>query len=95
MDLPTYMPPAAVQAPRATGDVAAARRAAQEFEGQVLGALLQPMFQGLDTKGPFSGGAGEEQWRPMLVQEFGRAIARAGGFGLSDAVLRQLQETPR
>jgi Rod binding domain-containing protein len=29
-------------------------------------------------------------WRPMLVNEFARAIAESGGLGLGDAVLRQM-----
>lgn len=70
----------------------ATREAAQAFEAQMLGAMLQPMFQGTEGKGPFSGGAGESQWRPMLVEEYGRVIARAGGVGIADAVLRQLRQ---
>lgn len=73
----------------------ALRRAAQAFEEQALGALLQPMFEGLGQGGPFGGGPGEAQWRPMLVAEYGKAITRAGGVGLTDAVLaslRQVQE---
>lgn len=69
---------------------AALRRAAQDFEAQALGALLQPMFQGLETKGPFRGGAAEAQWRPMLVDAIAKDMTRAGGLGLADAVLREL-----
>lgn len=77
-------------APRPTANEAAAARTAQEFEAMALGALLQPMFEGLGKSGPFSGGAGEEMWRPMLVHEFGRAIAASGGLGIADAVMRQM-----
>jgi flagellar protein FlgJ len=78
--------------PRPAADTPEAiRRAAQAFEGQVLGALLQPMFQGLATRGPFTGGAGEEQWRPMLVREMGEAISRAGGLGIAVAVQREME----
>jgi Rod binding domain-containing protein len=69
---------------------AAMRRAAQAFEAQALGALLQPMFQGLETKPPFGGGAGEAQWRPMLIDAIARDFARRGGLGLGDAVLREM-----
>jgi hypothetical protein len=70
----------------------AQRRVAMEFEAQALGALLQPMFEGLGTGGPLGGGAGEAQWRPMLVAEYGKAIARAGGIGLADSVLRAMRQ---
>lgn len=69
------------------------QEAAQDFEAQVLGVLLQPMFAGLDGKGPFGGGAAEAQWQPLLVQEFGRAIAAAGGLGIADAVRRDMERS--
>jgi Rod binding domain-containing protein len=98
MDIPARPPglsQPAVAAPRPRGGTEPQRQAAQTFEGQVLGALLQPMFAGLSSKGLFAGGAGEEQWRPMLVQEMGNAIARQGGLGLADAVLREMQRNSR
>ncbi|TCZ53662.1 rod-binding protein [Roseicella aquatilis] len=68
----------------------AQRAAAQAFEAQALGALLQPMFEGLGAGNAFGGGAGEAQWQSMLVTEYGKVIARAGGIGLADAVLREM-----
>jgi Rod binding domain-containing protein len=76
-----------------TPNFAAARAAAQKFESHALGALLQPMFEGISARGPFGGGAAEEMWRPMLVAEFGKVMAAAGGVGLADAVLRQMLAT--
>ena len=81
---------AAHAAPRAAGNEAALARTAREFEAMALGALLQPMFEGLGAGGAFGGGAGEEMWRPMLVNEFARAVAEGGGLGLGDAVMREM-----
>lgn len=73
------------------------RRAARAFEAQALGQLLRPMFDTVDaSRGTFGGGAGEAQWRPMLVDAYATAIARAGGLGIAEAVHRALlwaQET--
>lgn len=80
-------PPAGL---RPGADPAAMAKAARDFEAMALGALLQPMFEGLGRGGPFGGGPGEAMWRPMLVNEFARAIADGGGLGLADAVLRQM-----
>jgi hypothetical protein len=74
--------------------VARTHAAAQQFEAQVLGALLQPMFENVGPGAAFGGGTGEAQWRPMLVTEYGKAIARAGGVGLAGAVLAALQGVP-
>ncbi len=81
-------PIAALRAPQTSP--AALRRVARDFEAQALGALLQPMFQGLPTGGPFGGGAAEAQWRPMLVDAIAKDMARIGGLGIGDAVLREL-----
>ncbi len=68
----------------------ALRRAAQAFEAQALGQLLQPIFETL-PKGRFGGGAAEAQWQPMLVNEMANAASRSGhGLGLGDAVLREM-----
>lgn len=75
--------------PRSAGE-GDMRRVAQAFEGQVLGALLAPMFEGLRTDGPFGGGGAEAQWRPMLVDAIARDLARGRGLGLADAVMREL-----
>ncbi|MBU8537650.1 rod-binding protein [Falsiroseomonas tokyonensis] len=82
--------PAPLATPRGNQNPAGLRRAAQDFEAQALGALLQPMFQGLDTKAPFGGGAAEGQWRPMLVDAIAKDLAKAGGLGIGEAVLREL-----
>ena len=63
-----------------------------------IGQLLQPMFDTVKTEdGLFGGGAGEEAWKPMLIQEFAKKIAAHGGFGLAkpiyDAMLRMQENT--
>jgi Rod binding domain-containing protein len=69
----------------------ALRHAARAFEAQALGALLQPIFATVDAaRGPFGGGAGEAQWRPMLVDAYAAAIARVGGLGIAGMVQRAL-----
>ncbi|MEO0411759.1 MAG: rod-binding protein [Pseudomonadota bacterium] len=67
-----------------------ARKAAEEFEGMFLSTLLETMFSGLETDGPFGGGNSEEMYRSMMVQEYGKAITASGGIGISDVLERQL-----
>lgn len=68
----------------------AVRKAAVAFEAQALGALLQPMFEGISAHGPFGGGSAENMWRPMLVTEFGKVLAGSGGIGLAEHVMRHM-----
>lgn len=75
----------------------ASRSAAQEFEAMAVGQLLQPMFDTVDTsKGLFGGGTGEATWKPMMVDEMAKMLAKTGGIGIADAVFKemlQMQET--
>jgi Rod binding domain-containing protein len=69
-------------------DRIALRRAAEEFEAAFLGQLLGGMTQGLAGDGPLGGG--NDPFAAMLRDEYGRLIARGGGIGVADAVMRQL-----
>ena len=77
--------------------VAKAAKAAKDFEAMAVGQLLKPMFDTLDqTGGAFGGGAAESTWRPMMVQEMAKHIARNGGIGLAQpvfAAMLQMQES--
>lgn len=77
---------------RVTGtDEAALRRTAQNFEAMALGAMLQPMFEGLGRgRGIGGGGKGEAAWAPMLVNEYARITAASGGLGIGDVVFRHM-----
>lgn len=66
------------------------RRIAQEFEALFLSEMLAPVFESVDTEGPFGGGQSEKIFRSMMVDEYGKAIAQAGGVGIADAVQREI-----
>ena len=98
---PVVLPVAAsagqVARPAQSPDPAKVAKSAQDFEAMAIGQLLEPMFDTVDTAhGLFGGGAGEEAWKPMLVQAFAKQIEAHGGLGLAgpiyDAMLRA-QET--
>ena len=71
--------------------VAKLAKTAQDFEATILGQLLQPMFDTVDTAhGPFGGGEGEAQWKPMFVNELAKGIAAGGGLGIARDALNQM-----
>ena len=76
-----------LQAPMASDEV---RRVAEEFEAVFIAQMMAPMFQGLETDELFGGGPGEDIYRSVLVEEYGKSIARAGGIGLSDAIQQEI-----
>ncbi len=69
---------------------AEAERIAQEFEKMFLAEMLQPMFAGIETDGPFGGGNAEEVFRPMLLERYAESISASGGVGIADAVLSEI-----
>ncbi len=87
----TIIPVAPTAADLAHPAAARAWKTAQDFEALVLGQLVAPMFDTVQTsKGLFGGGAAEDAWRPMLSQELGRHMARGGGLGLAVPVFHQM-----
>ena len=66
------------------------QKTAQDFESFFLSQALQPMFANIEPEGPFGGGTGNDIWKSMQVDEYGKAIAKNGGIGIADAVMKQL-----
>lgn len=67
-----------------------ARQVAHEFERMFISEMLQPMFGGIETDGPFGGGNAEATFRPMLLDQYADAIAKGGGIGIADSVLKEI-----
>lgn len=71
-------------------DTAKAREAAQDFEAVFLAQMLSHMFAGIKTDKVFGGGPSEDMYRSMMVQEYGKVLAQAGGVGIADSVMREM-----
>ena len=82
--------PARRCAPDGSDDRAKLMQKAVDFEAVYLAQMLQPMFDNLKAAEPFGGGFGEDVWRSLQVQEYGKAIAKSGGIGLADTVAQEL-----
>ena len=67
------------------------RKAAEDFTAVALNEMLKPIFDTSDSSdGLFGGGAGERAFRPMMVNEVAKQIARGGGLGLAEPVYQQM-----
>ncbi len=66
------------------------RAAAVEFEQFFIAQMLEHMFSGISTDGPFGGGNGESIYRSLLNNEYAKIIGRAGGVGIADAVHKEI-----
>jgi len=74
----------------ASKDPAQMRKAAEEFEAMFLSQMLGHVFDGIKTDGAFGGGHAEKMYRSLLVDEYGKSMARAGGIGIADQVMQQM-----
>lgn len=66
------------------------RKTAQDFEASFLSQMFKPMFEGLETDGPFGGGSAEETWRSFLLDAMAKQTVKAGGVGLADTVMSEM-----
>ena len=92
MTVPIVLPgaPLPTLTPSQAGGSDELRRVAEEFESIFLSEMLAPMFEGLETDGLGGGGDGEQMFRPMLVQRYAEAIAKAGGVGIAESIMAEL-----
>jgi len=71
---------------------------AQDFESQFISTMMQSMFEGIKSDGPFDGGQGEGMFRSLLVDQYGKEMSKAGGIGIADKIygeILKLQEQAR
>jgi len=64
------------------------RQVAQDFEAMILSHMLSTMRRAGGQGSP--GGRGQHVYQEMLDDELGRSLARSGGLGLADVLVRDL-----
>lgn len=77
-------------APGAAGAGQDVRKAAEQFSGMFMSQMFQHMFEGVGQDKMFGGGPGEEMFRSVLTDEYGKAAAKSNGFGLTDKIMHAL-----
>ena len=83
------------KAPLMSKDLAKAEQSAEDFEAFFLSRMMESMFESVSTDGMFGGGHAEKIYRSMLLDEYGKQMAKVGGIGVKDEVMRsilQMQE---
>jgi Rod binding domain-containing protein len=73
-----------------TADQKKVQKAAQDFEGFFVGQMMESMTEGLQTDAYFGGGHGEDMWRSMLNQEYGKEVAKSGRLGVASSVMTSM-----
>ena len=78
------------KAPVSAPNLAAATKAAKEYESVFISEFMGSMFSGISTDGPFGGGQGEAMFRSMMLDQYSKQIEARGGFGLAATMTKQL-----
>ena len=63
---------------------------ASEFEAQFVSQMLGTMFSTVDPHESLGGSDSEEVYNSMLVNEYGKILAKTGGIGIADQVKRAM-----
>lgn len=64
--------------------------AATEFEAVFISQMMSHMFNSVEVDPMFGGGHGEEMFRSMMVEHYGKQLADAGGIGIAEQVTAKL-----
>lgn len=76
-------------------DMNKAKESAESFEAFFLSRMMESMFEGVSTDGMFGGGHAEKIYRSLLLDEYGKEMAKVGTVGVKDYVMQailQMQE---
>ena len=92
---PTYTPdPRAIAQARAAAakqqNEAAIGKVAEDFEAFFASSYFEQMFSGIKPDSITGGGEGESMFRSLMIQEYGKAVAKQHSLGIADVVKRQL-----
>ncbi len=63
---------------------------ATDFEAQFISQMMENMFSTVDTDGMLDGGDAEKTYRSMMLDQYGKMIAKSGGIGVADQVKREM-----
>ncbi|CAN1545781.1 chemotactic signal-response protein CheL [Rhabdaerophilaceae bacterium] len=63
---------------------------AQGLEANFFQTMLGTMFAGLEGEGPMGSGPGQDAWRGMMLENYGKDIAAKGGIGLAPQIYREM-----
>lgn len=75
---------------KAGQDKKSIHESAKNFEAMFMNEMMSYMFQGLETDGPFGGGHGEEVFRSLMVEQYGKKIAETGQTGIAASLEKEM-----
>ena len=65
---------------------------AEDFEAFFVTRMMESMYEGVATDGMFGGGNAEKMYRSLLLNEYGKQMAKTGNVGIKDDIMRSIIE---
>ncbi len=65
-------------------------KVAQQYTGMFMSQMFTHMFEGVGKDTMFGGGEGEEMFKSVLIDEYGKAAAKSSNLGLTDKIMHAL-----
>ena len=81
------MPTKAPEVSKNAKDLEKAKEVAEDFEAFFITKSMESMFEGINTEGMFGGGPSEKIYRSMLLNEYGKVMAKTGSVGVSQSIM--------
>lgn len=75
---------------KAAKDKNAIQAAAKNFEAMYMNEMMSYMFEGIETDGPFGGGRGEEIFRSLMIEQYGKKMADSGQTGITQMMTKEM-----
>jgi len=82
--------PAALAKVQDPKNVAQVKKAAKNFEAMYVQEMLQHMWDGVQTDKEFGGGHGEEIFRSLMIEQYGKIVADSGQTKISDMLAKEM-----
>lgn len=77
-------------APAPTSDAVKADKASKDYESVFISQFLGSMFSSIPTDSVTGGGAGEEMFRSLMIDQYAKSIENQGGFGIASQMKAEL-----
>jgi len=66
------------------------KASAKQFEAVFISEMMSHMFEGVKTDPEFGGGQGEDMFKSLLTNEYGKQMANNGGIGIADQLQKAM-----
>jgi len=65
-------------------------KVSQDFEAVFIAQMMSEMFSSEELNDFFGGGTAGDIYKSLMMNEYGKTIAKAGGIGIADQIKKEL-----